>query len=68
MTLDEYNRYWIGQASTARDLEELAQSVSAAMCSRHWNGKLAKHVCGIMVRLRVEDGPCCRVDSDPQKV
>lgn len=54
MTLDEYNRYWIDKTSTAYHLEVLAHMVSVAMQSEHWNGKLAKHVCGVMVLLRVE--------------
>ncbi len=51
MTLEQYNQHWINQTSGASSVEQLSRMLSEAKRSEHWNGKLAKHACHILVLL-----------------
>lgn len=51
VTLDEYNRHWFIELSSARDLEHLARLTRCASADPLWNGKLAKHAAAVMTLL-----------------
>lgn len=56
MTLDEFNRHWILRMSGASSADSLVRMVAEARSHEHWNGKLAKHACGILVLLIGPEG------------
>jgi len=51
MTLEQYNERWKNQMSAASSVDSLCRMLAEAKQSEHWNGKLAKHACHILLLL-----------------
>ena len=51
VTLEQYNQHWINKMSGASSVDSLSRMIAEAKRSEHWNGKLAKHACHILVLM-----------------